>query len=585
MLKRISNHLLGSLLAAALALMAGCSGSSKDAVSSAADFRVAVTLADSVRQQAITGRLFLLIHDSPQPTPREVALGTFAAAAENPAWGHYAPLFGTDVEGLQPGAVAHMDNGNVQGYPFNDFSEIPAGYYYAQAVFNVYTQFHRADGHTIWAAMDDWEGQQFQISPGNLYSEVKKIHIDPDKGFDLQLTLSELIPPIPEPPETKFTKRLKFKSELVSAFWGHDMYLGAVVQLPKSYYDNPNARYPVLYAQGHFDEHDRFVIPEERPVIPDDADPLRKRRLASQQRMYDGWTAGDVPQIIAVTFQHPTPYYDDSYAVNSANSGPYGDAIMQELIPRIEERFCIIREPWARVLTGGSTGGWISAALQIYYPKFFGGTWSFCPDPIDFRYFQLVNIYEDENAFWVPGQKWVKTERPMSRSVEGMPLNTIRRLSQLGRALGSHCRSAEVADTWNSVYSPVGEDGYPVPLWDHETGEISREVANYWHDHNYDLRYYLEQNWSTLGKDLQGKLHFACGDMDQFYLNLAMYEMEAFLEKTENPFYDGWFKYGRPKKGHGFSGYDSFIDLMREMLDHIAKNAPEGTDTSAWRPR
>ncbi len=106
--------------------------------------------------------------------------------------------------------------------------------------------------------------------------------------------------------------------------------------------------------------------------------------------------------MIGVTFQHPTPYFDDSYAVNSANNGPYGDAIMQELIPYLEEHFRIIRQPWARALIGGSTGGWESLALQLYHPEFFGGTWTGFPDPIDFRHYQLVNIYKDPNAFEVP---------------------------------------------------------------------------------------------------------------------------------------------------------------------------------------
>src|SRR6202043_214203 len=138
--------------------------------------------------------------------------------------------------------------------------------------------------------------------------------------------------------------------------------------------------------------------------------------------LYQRWTLAGFPRMIVVTFQHPTVYFDDSYAVNSANNGPYGDAIMNELIPYVESHFRIIKKPYARVLTGGSTGGWESLALQLFHPDFFGGTWTLCPDPVDFRRYQLVDIYKDENAFvigpgyipdrtpedWVsPPQDWV----------------------------------------------------------------------------------------------------------------------------------------------------------------------------------
>ena len=123
--------------------------------------------------------------------------------------------------------------------------------------------------------------------------------------------------------------------------------------------------------------------------------------------------------MIAVTFQHPTPYYDDSYAVNSANNGPYADALLQELVPYLEEKFRILPEPRARVLTGGSTGGWEALALQVQHPAFFNGTWVLYPDPVDFRRNQMANIYQDENAFEVPNGDWAKLVRPVSRNSGG----------------------------------------------------------------------------------------------------------------------------------------------------------------------
>ena len=198
--------------------------------------------------------------------------------------------------------------------------------------------------------------------------------------------------------------------------------------LPKGYDTHPDVRYPVVYDQGHFSLQAPFGFR---------ADPDTEERRGSGAGLYPAWVSEDFPRLIVVTFQHPTPYYDDSYAVDSANNGPYGRAIMTELIPYLEEHFRILKQPNARLLTGGSTGGWESLALQVYHPEFFGGTWTLFPDPVDFRRYQLVNIYNDENAFQAPGVKWMIPERPMMRTVAGQVTQTVRQMSQLEEVLGS----------------------------------------------------------------------------------------------------------------------------------------------------
>jgi hypothetical protein len=293
------------------------------------------------------------------------------------------------------------------------------------------------------------------------------------------------------------------------------------------------------------------------------------------------WNSPDFPRMIAVTFQHPTPYFDDSYAVNSANDGPYGDALLKELIPYLEQHFRMSRQPYARVLTGGSTGGWESLALQVFHPDFFGGTWTFFPDPIDFRRYQLVNIYQDENAFLVPGFEAPVPERPLERTVEGQVTFTQREMSLMEEVLGTHGRSGQQLEAWEAVYGPVGDDGYPKPLWNKLTGEIDHDVADYMRDHGYDLRYYLQQNWAKIGPQLAGKIHIFVGDMDNYYLNLAVYQMEDFLKNTKSPYYGGSFVYGRPMKGHGWSPMDN-AQLVRAMAHYIVKHAPTGEDTAAW---
>jgi hypothetical protein len=521
----------------------------------APDLRFELSFPAAAHAEPITGRVFVMIARDNFREPR-LQVGS---------WGGQIPFFGSDIERLKPGDTASIDAGTL-GYPAASLKEVPAGDYYVQALLNVYTEFQRSDGHVIWAHMDQWEGQQFNRSPGNLYSEVQKVHLDPAAGYDVKLSLSRIIPPVEVPPDTKWVKRIKFESSLLSRFWGHPIYLGATVLLPKEYDSHPEVRYPVVYYQDHFNLRSPLGFQTE-------GGPLNQL-----------WNSEDFPRLIVVSFQHPTPYFDDSYAVNSANNGPYGDAIMNELIPYLEEHFRMIRSPYARVLAGGSTGGWESLALQVYHPDFFGGTWTLFPDPVDFRRYQLVNIYDDESAFQAPGFIWMTPERPMMRTVEGQVVQTMRQMSQLEEVLGSKGRSGQQFEAWEAVYGPVGSDGYPKPLWNKRTGKIDRDVAIYMRDHGYDLSYYIQSNWKELGPKLVGKLHFYCGDMDNFYLNVSLYKLEDFLKTTVNPYYDGSFEWGRPMKGHGWIPMP-IAELVRAMGGYIRQNAPVGENSSAWRYR
>jgi hypothetical protein len=255
---------------------------------------------------------------------------------------------------------------------------------------------------------------------------------------------------------------------------------------------------------------------------------------------------------------------------------------MTELIPYLETHFRIIQKPYARLLSGGSTGGWESLALQLYHPDFFGGTWTLYPDPISFEHYQLTNIYKDDNAFFEPEHTWLQAVRPVMRTREGQVEVTLSQMSQLEATLGSHGRSGQQLEIWEAAYGPVGEDGYPRPLWDKLSGKIDHSVADYMRDHGYDLTAYLKQNWATIGPKLLGKIHLEVGDMDNFYLNLAVYDLQNFLKTTQDPHYEGNFEFGRPEKGHGWQSM-SQEDLIRTMANHITKNAPAGEDTSAWK--
>lgn len=528
--------------------------------------RFEISFPASVHAQPITGRVFVVISRGKEEEPR----------SQVGFWGDAAPLFGADMEHLKPGEAALIDGGTL-GYPVESLKAVPAGDYFVQALLSVYTEFHRADGHVIWAHMDQWEGQHFNESPGNLYSEVMPVHLDPAAGYDVKLSLTKVIPPVAVPPDNEQVKRIKIPSKLLTKFWGQPIYVGATVLLPKGYDSNPQAHYPVVFYQDHFSLDPPFPFFSEPPPA---GSQNRWRQMGYE--LYQAWNSEKFPRIIAVRFQHPTPYFDDSYAVNSANNGPYGDALMTELIPYLEEHFRMIRKPYARVLTGGSTGGWESLALQLYHPDFFGGTWTFFPDPIDFRRYQLTDIYSDDNAFYEPGHRWLSVQRFTMRRPDGQPEVTTRDFSRLEAVLGTRGRSCQQLEAWEAVYGPLGDDGYPQPLWDKLTGKIDHDVANYMRGHGYDLRYYAETNWPKIGPQLAGKLHLYCGDMDHFYLNLAVYLFEDFLKNTKNPHDEGYFEYGRPMKGHGWYP-GSIADLIRQMADYITKNAPAGENTNAWK--
>lgn len=526
--------------------------------------RIEVSFPSSLRTEPITGRLIIAVSFKDLPEPR---------LAISP----YGPqIFGVDVDQLKPGEAVTVDE-SVLGYPFSSLKDIKNGDYYIQAVMNVYTECRRSDGHTIWVHLDRSRGASFNRSPGNLYSEVKKVHFGSDGDNVIKLKLSRIIPQAEMPEDTEWLKRVWIKSDLLSEFWGHPIYFGATVLLPKEYEKHTDSYYPAVYVFEH-------GVPFSFSTDPKTLEQRARAQDAGLQtgyEFYQSWIADDFPRFIAVTFHTPTPYFLSSYSVNSANCGPYGDALLQELIPYLEKNFRIIPEPYARLVEGASTGGWEALALQLYHPDYFGGAWVYNPDPIDFRHYQMVNIYEDENAFFIPLNEWRKAERPMRRTTKGQMIDTVRSMSLFEYVLGTHGRSRYQFNGWEAVYGPVGADGYPVPLWDKLTGKINRDVAEYMREQGYDLREYAARNWSSLGPKVKGKLHFFSGEMDNFYLNLSVYLFEDFLKNTSNPHEPGHFEYGRPMKGHNWHPYD-WAEMLRRMADYIKKNAPPEADTTAW---
>ena len=545
-----------------------------------------VTLPTSLSDQALDGRLLLLISKNNDAEPRfQIADGPNSQLA-----------FGIDVENFGGNNTATFDAA-VFGYPLKSIADIPKGAYYVQALLHVYETFNRADGHIVKLPMDRGEGQKWNRAPGNLYSTPQKIRIDVDQNSNIQITLDQKIAPIEPPKDSKYIKHIKIKSELLSKFWGRDMYLGAHILLPEGFDEHPEVKYPLAIMHGHF-PYD-FGGFSETPPDPN-LKPVFSARfgidgynIKQQQEAYDFyklWTSPKFPRVLAIKIQHANQYYDDSYAVNSENLGPYGDAITYELIPHIEKQFRGIGEGWARFVYGGSTGGWEALAVQVKYPDEYNGCYAACPDPIDFRAYCLVDLYKDKNAYFLESD-FKKTPRPMHRDYLGRVNSTLQDANFRELVLGTKSRSGQQWDIWEAVFSPVGEDGYPKRIWDKRTGEINPSVVNYWKE-NYDLTYIMKRDWSTIGPKLKGKINIYCGDMDNYYLNNAVYLAEEFLESTSEPYYDGEVDYGELAE-HCWNGDHTQPNAISRLRYHsmfiskwareIGKRAPEGVDLESWR--
>ncbi|MEN6312090.1 MAG: alpha/beta hydrolase-fold protein, partial [Acidobacteriota bacterium] len=533
-----------------------------------ADIRFAVSFPAERSKAPLDGRLLLLISTDGKSEPR-------FQISEGPAT---QLVFGIDVDGLAPGAEAVVD-ASAFGYPLESLAALPPGEYYVQALLHRYETFRRSDGHVVKLPMDRGEGQRWNAAPGNLYSAPRLMKIDPDRAAaqTIRIVLDREIPPIAPPTDTKYIRHEKIQSDLLTKFWGRPMFIGACILLPEGFDTHPGARYPLMVFHGHFP----YTISGFRETPPDSGlkpDWSERFHIPGYNRIqeqyaydfYREWTGPNFPRVIAIEIQHANPYYDDSYAVNSANLGPYGDAIVRELIPYIEKKYRGIGQGWARFLYGGSTGGWEALASQVFYPDEFNGCFAACPDPIDFRAYTIVNIFEHRNAYRLDS-RWKKTPRPATRNYLGEVNATLEEANHLELALGTRARSGGQWDIWQAVFGPVGPDGYPAPIWDKLTGEIDRKVAERWKA--YDLRWKLENEWKTLGPKLKGKIHIYVGDMDNYYLNDAVYLMEVFLKGTKDPYYDGQVDYGDRAEHcwNGDHGQPNYVSRLRYHQMYIPR--------------
>ena len=545
---------------------------------------IEVTFNNKLSNESFDGRLLVMISKDSSKEPRFQINDTEDTGI----------LVGKNVENWKSGNVEGF-NSKTLAYPIENLGELDNGEYYIQALLHKYETFNLSNGKTVKLPMDQGEGQHWNTSPKNIYSKPIKVNFT--KNSTVKIEITEEIPPIEQEKDTDYIKHVKIKSELLSKFWGRPMYLQANVLIPKDFKKESKTRYPLMVFHGHFPKSIggfRTSPPTapKKDTIYNSRFGITGYKYIQEKEAYDfykKWTSKNFPRFLVIEIQHQNPYYDDSYAVNSANIGPYGDAITYELIPHVEKMFNGVGKGWGRFLYGGSTGGWEALAVQVFYPKEYNGCFAACPDPIDFRAYTVVDIYNDENAYYKEGS-FKKILRPGIRDGKGHIKTQLIDMNRREYILGDNSRSGDQWDIWQAVYSPSDENGYPKPIWDKLSGEIDHDVAKYWME-NYDLRYIMERDWDKIGNDLKGKINIYCGDMDNYYLNNAVVLTEDFLENTTNPYYSGEVDYGNGAE-HCWNGdqknpnhisrlrYNTmYLDKIRNRLK---KTAPKNHNLKNW---
>ncbi|MGE0533790.1 MAG: alpha/beta hydrolase-fold protein [Pirellulales bacterium] len=413
-------------------------------------------------------RVFVFCSERAQPEPR---LG--------PNWFHPETFFAGDVKQLEPRREVTIGDG-ADGFP-DVLSRLPAGKYHVQALVDRDLDHHHPGR-----------------APGNWYSEVMEIDFDPRGGVAATLVASEEIPPADPFPETELVKELVLESKLLSDFHGRVVRQRGAVVLPASYAADPQRRYPVLYIIPGFGGSYRSALRYQEAAV--EAGP------------------GET-EFIRVVVEGDCKWGHHVFA-DSATNGPRGASFVREYVPLVDEKFRTIAAPTARFLTGHSSGGWASLWLQVSYPDDFGGVWSTSPDPVDFRDFQQVDLYEQ------PPLSLYIDERGNRRPIARQGTEPVLWFDSFGLMDDVIGRGGQLR-SFEAVFSPLGPDGQPARLWDRRTGRINHEVMRAWR--SYDIRLKLEENWAELGPRLAGKLHIWTGELDTFYLEGAVEKLASAL--------------------------------------------------------
>jgi len=497
-----------------VALLYSCQPSSP----SGAGLSIQLSLDDAIKASIQNeGRLFVFLNQNPEVEPRTRTW---------PSKGNY--VFAQNLKDFSSSLPLEINAGS-DWISTTDWSldNIPEGDYYMQILWDQDTEESRIN------------------APGNIYSDKQKVSIKGNQKVDF--TLNQIIEDH-DLVEHELVRFVDFSSDTLSAWWGKPVKVKAAILLPRNYDENAQKTYPVRYNVAGYGG--RY---------------FRINNVVKNQGFMEWWASEDAPEMINVFLDGEGPF-GDSYQMDSENSGPYGYSLTEELIPHIEKTFRGKQSSKSRFVDGCSTGGWVSLGLQLYYPDVFNGVFSYSPDAIEFENYQLINLYEDENAY----ENEHGYQRPVMRDVNGEPMMSVKEFLQYENVLGAsntYLNSGGQFSAHNALYGPKGENDLPKPIFDPYTGTIDQSVAEHWK--KYDFKLYAEENWADLGPKLQGKVYIWMGDMDNFYLNPATRAFDKFLKSTSNPKSDAKVEFSA-MEGHCWQfSHRRILEQMQGRLKQI----------------
>ena len=420
---------------------------------------------DETIDSSFTGRVYVMFGSGRQ----EPRFG--------PSWFNPQPFFSKDVKDWKAGEALVFDD-SALSFPML-LSQLP------EQTMNVQAVMRRSlDSPNIGAGT------------GTAYSHSKEFTLNGANSGAIDLRITQVAKER-EFPARDGVREISLRSDLLSKFHGREITMRAAAVLPP----NKEAPGPALYHIPGFGGDHRMA--------------LMLTQIAAGEGFSD-----NITHIVL----DPLRYSGHHVFADSANNGPVGEALVKELVPFIEKELGLVAQPYARGLTGVSSGGWSSLWLQVTYPEFFGGVWSIAPDPVDFRDFQRINLYE-------PGINMYTDEngkrRPLARQTHGDHDHVIIWYDDFAKMEWVMGDGGQLG-SFEWVFSPKGKDGAPLRLFDRATGEVNHEVAEAWR--KYDIRLILEENWATLGPRLAGKLNVHMGEFDTFYLEGATRLLKESLE-------------------------------------------------------
>lgn len=538
--------------------------------------QVQISIEDGLLNSTTDGRVVVLFAPSGVDPLEDIDV----TSSTDLFWGiNVYDLSASDTITLSGGGGNNTRTG-VFGFPNTTLEDVPAGNYSVQAFLTPYEKVSRSDGSVVSVHFPCGDGAPNIAGVGSLFTSVVDVELE-EAGQIVELVFNNVTAVEDCTGEeiggcsqgnyedTDMLKYVKIRSNALSDFWGRGMYVGANVLLPYGYDANDTSvRYPVIYSQGHWPaDLGAFRYPTANFSAAWDNGTIPGQ---------DGEPDRPAPKMILVTFRHEAPFFDDSYAVNTANIGPYGDAINDELIPYLDSIFNTIPEPYARIQVGGSTGGWISAASVIFRPDLFGACFSSYPDSLDFHSHQAIPLYTNKNAYEFANGTPIPSIREFDDNGTEIILATAAQENHWELTFGSSSRSFLQWDVWNAVFGVQGLNNYPLEPWNKVTGEIYPEAVEYWK--HMDLANYIVSNWDNernLGVALKNRVFIYVGTWDDYFLNLGVEEFQKTVEAVSGP---DWVNITiLPEKPHGGNYQAREIwDFLELVYDWIQDHSPEG---------